>query len=74
MENKEIGQPCLARINAAISTEGTVCVRYIANHTGHQPGLKDCTMAPSVKEDVMRKLLSGIPRQRVLAGGSKLHC
>ena len=72
--SKKLGQPCLARISANMSGEGKVAVQFVANHTGHEPHIKDCNLAPSVKEEVMRKVMAGIPRQRILEGMINDEC
>ena len=65
--SKKLGLSCLARMKVTVC-EGKVHVHFVAKHTGHVPEIKDCTIASSMKEQVMEKVLAGVPRDRILTG------
>ena len=35
--------------------------------------MKDCDIAQSVKEEIMQKVLAGVPRERILAGEAQAY-
>ena len=40
---------------------------------GHQSQMKDCDIAPSVKEEIMQKVLAGVPTEHTLAGEAQAY-
>lgn len=72
--SRKLNATCLSRMYVDELGDGTVSVKYIPMHTGHNPCPKEYPFLPlpfSVRETVSLELSKGIPAKRILQGKTK---
>ena len=73
--SRKLGVHCISRMTVDEMEDGTVLVKYISAHTGHDVGEEDLPylpLPPSTKEEISMKLIKGVTCERIIDGKSRI--